>query len=249
MSDPENSVSPLGDSSSSQIKQQSYATVVNKRPALKKHDFEVSFVDGVPTIEVPSERFPSKVKVVEIEEGEVVEENGLARAESPVSVSGAVRFDSNGKSKEVPQDKTSEKTTEQESPLKINDTEGWSLVSPEKGRKSSEEKKNSLEVGQVTILSASRFSVLNDQLDELPAKEDESTLMTSKDQSEPIRNKADITATIETEKKSILVEKQSSLRATRNTKKSQKATSESLPQQAMMLLRIPTSIFAILDRS
>lgn len=62
---------------------------------------------------VTKKRSPSKVKVVEIEEGEVVEENGLARAESPVSVSGAVRFDSNGKSKEVPQDKTSEKITGQ----------------------------------------------------------------------------------------------------------------------------------------
>lgn len=65
MSDPENSVSPPGDSSSSQIKQQSYATVVNKRPALKKHDFEVSFVDGVPTIEVPSEVISDSVPLWE----------------------------------------------------------------------------------------------------------------------------------------------------------------------------------------
>ncbi|EFH55245.1 predicted protein [Arabidopsis lyrata subsp. lyrata] len=104
MSKPENSVSPPGDSSSSQVKKQSYAAVVNKRPILKKHDFGVSLVGGVPTIEVASkfsypwlpphcfrcEKYghfedvcvtktgsPSKVKVVEIEEDEVVEENGL----------------------------------------------------------------------------------------------------------------------------------------------------------------------------
>lgn len=53
MSEPDNSGSPSGDVSSSQNKQQSYAAVVNKRPSLKKHDFEVSLIDGVPTIEVP----------------------------------------------------------------------------------------------------------------------------------------------------------------------------------------------------
>lgn len=39
--------------SSIQIK--SYAAVVNKRPSLKKFEYEVSMLDGVPTIEVPSE--------------------------------------------------------------------------------------------------------------------------------------------------------------------------------------------------
>lgn len=33
---------------------QSYAAAVSKRPSLKKHDFEVSVVDGVSTIEVPN---------------------------------------------------------------------------------------------------------------------------------------------------------------------------------------------------
>ncbi|KAG7540795.1 Endonuclease/exonuclease/phosphatase superfamily [Arabidopsis thaliana x Arabidopsis arenosa] len=54
MSEPAISVSSPGDSASSQVKQQSYAAVVNKRPSLKKHDFEVSLIDGVPTIEVPN---------------------------------------------------------------------------------------------------------------------------------------------------------------------------------------------------
>ncbi|KAG7572505.1 hypothetical protein ISN44_As09g008680 [Arabidopsis suecica] len=63
MSEPENSVSPLGDSSSSQIKQQSSAAVVNKYLVLKKHDFEVSLVDGVPTSEVPSEVISDSIPV------------------------------------------------------------------------------------------------------------------------------------------------------------------------------------------
>lgn len=55
MSEPDFPVSPSGEVSSTQIKQQSYASVVIKRPTLKKHDFEVSLIDGVPTIEVPKE--------------------------------------------------------------------------------------------------------------------------------------------------------------------------------------------------
>lgn len=65
MSQPENSVSQLGDVSSSQIKQQSYAAVVNKRPSLKKHDFEVSLEDGIPTIEVPNEVIKGSVPLWE----------------------------------------------------------------------------------------------------------------------------------------------------------------------------------------
>lgn len=65
MSVSENSISQSGDDSSSQIKQQSYAAVVNKWPSLKKHDFEVSVVDGIPTIEVPSEVIQDSVPLWE----------------------------------------------------------------------------------------------------------------------------------------------------------------------------------------
>lgn len=55
MSELEISVSSPGDSSSSQAPiKQSYAAAVTKRPILKKHEFEISVIDGIPTIEVPN---------------------------------------------------------------------------------------------------------------------------------------------------------------------------------------------------
>lgn len=55
MSEPAESVSSPGDTQTSHEQaKQSYAAAVSKRPSLKKHEFEVSVIDGVPTIEVPT---------------------------------------------------------------------------------------------------------------------------------------------------------------------------------------------------
>ncbi|CAL9242346.1 unnamed protein product [Arabidopsis halleri] len=66
MSELADSVSSPGDTSTSHEQvQQSYAAAVSKRPSLKKHDIEVSVIDGVPTIEVPNSVISDSVSLWE----------------------------------------------------------------------------------------------------------------------------------------------------------------------------------------
>ncbi|EFH68194.1 predicted protein [Arabidopsis lyrata subsp. lyrata] len=233
MYEPDLPVSPSREVSSSQIKQQSYASVVNKRPTLKKHDFEVS---------------PSKVKTVEIEEGEVVEEVVQEKTESSVLVLESVKqvsIDSeSGKlgSAEEPQNTVQEQVTDPETQAPMHDTEGWSSVSPRKSCKSNGKDSSPLKFGQVTILSASRFSVLNDTAEETDDQADVRTSvvgiseeeMGKTSEAEMSKNKDEILDNVS--KQITVTEKTSSTRATlpRNSKNRQKSTSESLSQQAKM---------------
>ncbi|EFH54879.1 predicted protein [Arabidopsis lyrata subsp. lyrata] len=133
MSEPVSSVSPPGDSSPVQSKQLSYAAAVNKRPSLKKHEFQVSLVDGIPTIEVPSAVIKTSVPV-EVQE-----------VQTPtLAVSNAVQ-----------QNRAAETHEEQDNITQGAGKDGWSLVSPGKGCKSNEKVQSSLAYGQIILMSPS----------------------------------------------------------------------------------------------
>ncbi|CAE5977993.1 unnamed protein product [Arabidopsis arenosa] len=176
---------------------------------------------------------PVKVKADDLEEGELVAENDSEKTETSVPVEvQEVQTPTLAVSNAVQQNRAAETHEEQDNITQGADKDGWSLVSPGKGCKSNEKVQSSLAYGQVTILSASRFSVLDNieepKLDDavIEGEVAEGKESLDKNVENGVNTHASSTQAI-TE-----VEKASSVRATRQTKNSQKATSESFSQQA-----------------
>ncbi|KAG7556378.1 Endonuclease/exonuclease/phosphatase superfamily [Arabidopsis suecica] len=179
---------------------------------------------------------PVKAKEDDLEEGEVVADNDFTKTEASAPFVESEKQTLILVNSEISKQNNSNEEVGKQVEVAA-DKDGWSLVSPGKGCKSNEKTQSSLAYGQVTILSASRFSVL-DNVDDSKVEESAPVVaVDNKDLNGCEVSGQDINVT--QQKPTMVAEIASSVRATRKSKNSQKATSESLSQQARVL---PTNL-------